>query len=152
MQVTNRLGTQIDYLVAINGEGTVFAGEQLANEARTILQPVSYDAAAKQFAEIVRAHPFEPPPELAGSDRDFTGRRARGRRIYGRYRTQATIDQLLEGLSDRTISDLAGLNGQPPLSLPPRTYVAVTESGVEVETGIKNFKEDASFHVVVGQW
>jgi hypothetical protein len=153
MQVTNRLGTKIEYLAVINEDGAFFAGEQLADGARTVLQPVSHDEAGKRFAQIVRDHSFEPPPELTGSDRDFSARRNRlSRRVYGRYRTQATIDQFLESLSDRTISALAGNTGQAPLSVAPKTYVAVTESGAEVETGLENFEEEASLHVSVGQW
>jgi hypothetical protein len=153
MQVTNRLGTKIDYLAVINEGGAFFTGEQLAEGARTLLQPVSHEDAGKRFAQIVRDRPFEPPPELEGSDRDFSARRNRmARRVYGRYRTPASIDQYLESIADRTISELAGMTGQPPLTVPPRTYIAVTESGAEVETGIQNFKEEASLHVIVGQW
>jgi hypothetical protein len=50
------------------------------------------------------------------------------------------------------LAELAGLAGRPALDLPPRTYVAVTTAGPEVEFGMPGVMEEASFHVVVGQW
>jgi hypothetical protein len=59
---------------------------------------------------------------------------------------------LNENLAGRAISDLAGMNGRPALDLPARSYVAITLTGPEVESGISYAKEEASFHVVVGHW
>jgi hypothetical protein len=55
-------------------------------------------------------------------------------------------------LAGEALTNLAGLGGQPALDLPPRTYVAITELGPEVEVGISYAKEEASFHVIVGKW
>jgi hypothetical protein len=59
---------------------------------------------------------------------------------------------LNENLANRALSDLAGMNGRPALELPARSYVAVTTTGPEVETGIPYASEEASFHVIVGRW
>jgi hypothetical protein len=72
--------------------------------------------------------------------------------MYGRYRPQSSEGQLNENSASRALSDLAGLNGRPALDLPGRSYVAVTTTGPEVETGISYAEEEASFHVVVGRW
>jgi hypothetical protein len=72
--------------------------------------------------------------------------------MFGRYRAQSGEGQLSENSASRALSDLAGMNGRPALDLPPRSYVAVTTTGPEVETGISYAKEDKSFHVVVGRW
>ncbi len=153
MRVTNRFGTPIQSLIAIDAGGRFFAGGQLASQSSAVLQPISRDDAVKRFAELVRNNEPEAPPALADSDRDFTGRQRRmAQPIYGRYHPQFGEERSNEDLAARAIADLAGLNGQPALDLPPRSYVAITITGPEVETGISYAREVASFHVIVGQW
>ncbi|HVT29831.1 MAG TPA: hypothetical protein VHE81_17565 [Lacipirellulaceae bacterium] len=153
MRVTNRLGTRIESLIAIDRSGKFFAGEQLANESRQTLKRISRDDAVKRVVELVRKYEPEVPPALAGSDPGYMGRRGRsGRPIYAPYGPQNGSEQLAGNLADRALSDLAGLDGQPALDLPPRSYVAFTTTGPEVETGISYAREVASFHVILGQW
>jgi hypothetical protein len=153
MQVVNRLGTRIESLLVLDDAGKFFGGDGLENDSRVALMPISRDDAVKRIVQLVRDNEPELPAALSGSERDFTGRRGRSmQRYYGRYRSQSSEGQLNENLANRAISDLAGLNGRPALDLPARTYVAVTATGPEVETGISHAKEDASFHVVVGRW
>jgi hypothetical protein len=153
MQIVNRLGTQIESLLVLDDSGKFFSGEDLANESRVALTPISRDDAVKRIVQLIRDNDAEPPPELASGERDFIGRHGRStRRLYGRYRAQSNEGQLNENLANRALSDLAGMNGRPALDLPARTYVAITTTGPEVETGISYAKEDTSFHVVVGHW
>ena len=153
MQIVNRLGTRIESLLVLDDSGKFFSGEGLASESRVALAPISRDDAVKRIVQLVRDNEPEMPAELSGSDRDFFGRRGRSTsRSFGRYRSQASDGQLNENLASRALSDLAGMNGRPALDLPVRSYVAVTTTGPEVETGISYAKEDASFHVVVGRW
>jgi hypothetical protein len=55
-------------------------------------------------------------------------------------------------LANASIATLAGTDGREGLALPPRSYVAVTETGPEVVFGMDGVEEQASFHVIVGQW
>jgi hypothetical protein len=150
MQITNRLGTRIESLIAIDDEGKFFTGEGFEKEQRAVLEPISRTQAVQLIVPIVRDNEPESPAEFAGSERDFRMGRRRG--YMTRYRPQISSDQLAENLASRAITDLAGLNGRPALDLPPRSYVAVTETGPEVETGIPYAKEKASFHVIVGRF
>ncbi|HEX5470668.1 MAG TPA: hypothetical protein VFW73_02220 [Lacipirellulaceae bacterium] len=153
MRVTNRLGTSIESLIALDESGKFFVGEQLANGSSATLQRVARDEAVKRIVELVRNNELEAPTALADSDRDFLGRHRRGAQaIFGRYRPPLNEDRTNEDLASRALSDLAGLNGQPALDLPPRSYVAITSTGPEVETGVPDARQVASFHVVVGQW
>src|SRR5207248_9101684 len=137
MQVTNRLETPILWLAVVNEDGKFFAGEQLADDSRTLLEPITREAAVDRFAQLEKEHPLEAPPELAGSDRDLMSRRARGKgRQYARTRPEAFTDPMFRSLASEMIGDLAGLNGRLGLELPPRSYVAVTATGPEVEIGI----------------
>ena len=60
--------------------------------------------------------------------------------------------RLSENLAGSALMDLAGLTGRPALDLSPRSYVAITETGPEVELGISYAKEEASFHLIEGQY
>lgn len=151
MQITNRLSARIESLIVLDKEGMFFAGDGIENETRAALEPISRTQAVQRIVPIVRDNEPEAPAALSVSDRDF--RMGRSRRGYmTRYRQQFSSDQLAENLAGRAITDLAGLNGRPALDLPPRSYVAVTEKGPEVETGISYAQEEASFHVIVGRW
>jgi hypothetical protein len=148
MQVTNRLGTRIESLLAIDEKGKFFTGENVEDGARTILEPISRAQAVQRIVPVVRENEPEMPTALSGSD--FRVGRRRG--LFGRYVPQASGDQLRDNLADRAVTDLAGLNGRPALDLPARSYVAITASGPEVVTGIPHAEEQASFHVIVGSW
>jgi hypothetical protein len=153
MQIVNRLGTRIEWLLVLDDSGTFFSGEELPIESRVALAPISRDDAAKRIVQLTRDNEPEMPPEFAGSERDAIGRQGRStRRLFNRYRQHSTDGQFNENLMSRALSDLAGMNGRPALELPVRSYVAVTTTGTEVETGISYAKEEASFHVVVGHW
>ena len=58
------------------------------------------------------------------------------RRMSRQYGLQYSEQRLDDNLLSDALADLAGLAGQPALPLPPRSYVAVTETGPEVELGI----------------
>ena len=153
MQIVNRLGVPIESLLVLDEESKFFTGQQLAEDARVALKPISRDDAVKQVVALIRDNEPELPAALAGGDQDFFGRRGRtSRRSFTRSRPVPGDGQLSENLANRAMADLAGLNGRPALELPPRSYVAVTTRGAEVETGIPYAEEEASFHVVVGRW
>jgi hypothetical protein len=153
LQITNRFGTEIQWLIVLDDTGKFFSGSDLVSDSRVALKSISRDDAVKQIVALVRDNEPEAPAALSGSDRDFIGRRSRSpRRLFARYRPQGSSDQLNENLANRAISDLAGMNGRPALELPARSYVAVTATGPEVETGIPYAMEEGSFHMIVGRW
>jgi hypothetical protein len=153
MQVVNRLGTRIESLLVLDDLGKFFSGNGLESESRVALASISRDDAVKRIGQLIRDNEPEMPAALSGGDRDFIGRRGRSiGRPFNRYRTQSGDSQLSDNLAGRALTDLAGLNGRPALDLPARSYVAVTATGPEVESGISYAKEEASFHVVVGRW
>jgi hypothetical protein len=72
------------------------------------------------------------------------------------FRTQFGLEysegRLADNLESVAIADLVGNRGTPLQQLARRTYVAVTETGSEVELGIADAEEEASFHVLAGSW
>jgi hypothetical protein len=59
---------------------------------------------------------------------------------------------LAANLANEAVTSLAGLTGGEEFDLPPRSYIAVTATGPEVLYGMDGVEEEASFHVIVGQW
>jgi hypothetical protein len=102
--------------------------------------------------KLVTDNAPQAPPELAGSDSNFAQLQQRRTRRYGRYGVEFSTERLQENLVAYMLQELAGLTSQSALDLPPRSYIAVTATGPEVELGIPEAIEDGSFHVVVGQW
>jgi hypothetical protein len=93
------------------------------------------------------------PEALDASDSDLAALQPRSRfSSNGRWGSQYNTGQLSANLAAEAIADLAGIGDGPALALPPRSYVAITETGPEVETGIADAEEEASFHLIRGIW
>jgi hypothetical protein len=48
-------------------------------------------------------------------------------------------------------SRIVGFRGDEPL-LTPNTYIALVAESPEVEKGVDSAREEAGFHIVVGDW
>ena len=153
LRVKNQLDTKIKALVVISDSGKLYFGENITSDASAGLQPVERDDAIRRINRLIVEHAPQAPDALASSESDLATMRSRSRYGgYGRNGLQYNPGKLSENLEGEALINLAGLGGQPALSLPPRTYVAITETGPEVETGISYAKEEASFHVIVGKF
>jgi hypothetical protein len=153
MRATNRLGADIEFVLAIDGEGKLFAGEDLADGARANLPPIARNEAIRRLRDLVVKNAPQAPEALASGDSEFAIMQQRQQRqVYRRYGLQYSTERLGTNLAHGAISELAGLEGAPALQLPPRSYVAVTKTGAEMTIGMSGAKELASFHVILGQW
>jgi hypothetical protein len=150
----NQLGTAISYVAAIDDEGNFFTGEGLAESATQNLAPTTWADVAAKLRTIVSDNLLVTPPELTDETSSFANTQRRQRRQF--FRSQLGLDYSAERLDDNlmsgAITSLAGTSSEAPLELPPRSYVAITQTGPEVATGIPGAVEDSSFHVVVGKW
>jgi hypothetical protein len=150
----NQLGTGIHYLLVLDDDGNLFAGENLTDRSKSVLEPIERTEAIRKVRELFTANRPEAPPALAAEDSDFQiiQRRQTRRMMSRRYGLQYSEQRLDANLLSDALADLAGTAGQPALSLPPRSYLAITEIGPEVVLGVPSAEEQASFHVVVGRW
>ena len=93
--------------------------------------------------------------------------------MFGLYQSARTYAQPLQYGAGNAVYNQLGGSG-PPLheqdsgtlerelfdlvqqmikeKLPPKTYIAVVESSPEVELGTPSAREEASFHVIRGEW
>jgi hypothetical protein len=153
LRVRNQLGTTIKTLVVVGEEGACYFGENIADAALVPLQPIERHKAVGRIGGLVVESLPKAPDELATTDSDLAAMTSRSRyRRFGRYGGQFSGGRLSDNRAGSAIAELAGRTDQPGLDLPPRSYVAITETGPEVEIGISYAKEDASFHMIEGRW
>jgi hypothetical protein len=142
MRAKNSINSHIEYVVVADNGGKLWMGEKFENGSTRFLESVERIAAAEQFRKIVADRSPQTPNELLGSN--LTRR--------GRYASYAGSESMETNLASLSVADLAGFSGKEALALPPRTYVAITSTGPEVEFGMDGIEEEASFHIIVGQW
>jgi hypothetical protein len=150
----NELGTEIQYVAAIDDDGKFFAGEGLAEKSTAELTTKTGADIVTKLRTIVTDNMLVTPPELTDESSSYAVMQRRQRRQI--FRSQLCLDYSSERLEDNlmsgAISSLGGTSSETPLDLPPRSFVAITQAGPEVVTGIPSAVEEASFHVVVGRW
>jgi hypothetical protein len=154
LAATNELGTRIKFVSVVDDAERVFCGKAITSGATVELAPCSRLDALRQLRALVTANEPATPAALAGDESSFAiNQRRQQRRVF---RRQFGLDYGTERLSSNLQSDaigaLVGSGGEPVLALPPRSYVAVTETGPEVVIGVPDTDEQASFHLVVGSW
>ncbi len=153
VRIKNSLSSKIKTLVLLSEANKFYMGEAIDADASAILKPVERDEAIRIINKQIADNTPQSPPELAIGESDVYALRSRARyQPYWRYGLQPNTGKLSENLANAALSNLAGLSGQPALELPPRSYVAITETGPEVELGIPYAIEEASFHVIEGHW
>lgn len=148
LRVTNKLDAAIQYVAVIDEANKVWAGENLGKDAVAFLQPIERGAAVARLRKLATDNAPQAPPELVDGDSYYRQYQMYGGR-YGQYYAEHT---LAGNLANDALGEVIGTHGMEGLQLPPRSYVAVTETGPEVEFGMRGAKEQASFHVVVGRY
>ncbi len=154
MKATNELGARINFVAVVDELGRVFIGDSIEDRASVDLQLSTHDDALRKLRRLIADNEPIIPPALAEDPTDFSRQQRRQQRRL--FRTQFGLDygtgRLGDNLQSAAIADLVGNRGTPVLELPRRTYFAVTDTGPEVELGIAEAEEEASFHVLVGNW
>jgi hypothetical protein len=153
LRAKNDLGTAITYLVVMDEANKIWSGEKLSPGAVAFLQPAERIDAVERLRKLVKENAPELPAALTDDDSTYARMQRQQWRMYrGRYGSYSSEQTMETNLANDALTGLAGLAGREGLALPPRSYVAVTATGPEVEFGMNGAKEAASFHVVVGQW
>jgi len=153
LRAKNSLGTRIDFVVVADDANKLWLGEKLENGNVGFLRAIERGDAAERFGKLVRERSPQTPDALTGLDtRSSSIQRQQWQMMRGRYSSYGGTESLETNLANVSISTLAGLEGREGLALAPNSYVAVTETGPEVVFGMDGVEEEASFHVIVGQW
>jgi hypothetical protein len=153
LRAKNSLNTSIEYMVVADETGKFWSHENLAVGKVEFLKPVERFDAVERFRRIVTERSPQTPDALLGADsRSSSFQRRQWMAMRGRYSGYSGNESLEANLANASIASLAGVDGREGLQLSPRSYVVVTETGPEVEFGMDGVEEEASFHVIVGQW
>jgi hypothetical protein len=129
----------------------MWEGENLRGDEVAFLKPVEREDAVARLRKRVKDNAPRIPEALSGADSSYLLDN-QWRMNASRYGTYGSGHGLDTNLVNLALSDLAGLEGREGLALPPRSYVALTTTGAEVEFGMEGADEEDSFHVTVGQW
>ena len=139
--------------MAVDDDGKLFAGQNVPLDVRTELQATVRTKAIRTVRQLIMDNDPQSPAALADGDADYIMmERRQSQMVRRRYGGEYGDAQFPGNLLNEAIANLGGLDGLPALQLPPRSYVAFTETGPEVEIGMSGAEEQASFHVVVGTW
>jgi hypothetical protein len=152
LRVKNELGTQVEYLAVVDESGKFWSGEKLDVGKVTFLQPAKQADAASRFQKLVTSNAPQVPGALSSEDSQYASIQRQQWRMFGQNTSYAGEQSLAANLANEAVTSLAGLAGGKELNLPPRSYIAVTATGPEVLYGMDGVEEQASFHVIVGQW
>ncbi len=131
LQVRNELGTLVKSLAAEDHEGNFYWTEQIEPGESVVLNPVPFSELVMNLRKIFS----ENQPEFPA------GAQAQGTSSFGPQLSSNLLETHLSTIVDPTNRSLGN-----------STYVAITATGLEYDTGVSTAKEIASFHVVQGKW
>lgn len=133
LRVVNRLGVDVAQLAVQDHSGKFYWCENLAAGEGGVFPVVTQRTVSSNVRRLFLEHALDYP---AGAEQpDYTGN------IYGFQITR----NLMEGHLEAIGSPLATGWGAG-------SYVAFTNRGVELDLGVDSAAEEASFHVIQGEW
>ncbi len=134
LQATNRLGVDIRTLLVVDAEGKIYLAENLpADESRLLPQSTQVQAMMQLRSQFSENEPQFPP----GTMESLT--------VEGNIRSFPFSQNLME-------TQLSAISSAVFQGWSPRTFIAVTDHGMDLSLGLEEISESASFHVVRGQW
>lgn len=132
LQVANRLGSNILMLAVCDEDGEFYLKRDLAADETAVIPKTKKLDVLLAIREVFTENEPEFPP----------GGEISGRRSHSGARfADGLLEMHMQGISSPMVREWK-----------KSTYVAVTETGIEVEYGLDNAREVESFHVVKGVW
>jgi hypothetical protein len=162
MQVENRLGVPIDFLMLVDDQGKLFGLEDMAVDAQAIVPPLDPAVAQRQWhARIDPKTPTMPPNYDPNRYDTIFSRNRFNYSFYGRNQSQWGPTQST-GVLERGISEVDSMLGRirdGGGSENKRTFVAITAESIKggdgepmAPLGVRGSRLVESLHVVKGSW
>jgi hypothetical protein len=154
-KLENHLGTRIKSLVLTDAAGKYFGANELESEAAATLIPLAADQAMKGIQQSVADNNLQLP---GGAQVNWFQQSNSYYPRRGNYNstpsppTGRSFEITNSGPTPQHDSVLERSLREWTQSLEPRTFVAVVEQSPEVVVGLDSAREEASLHVVVGNW
>jgi hypothetical protein len=151
LRVKNDLGAEIVYLTVVDPKGGLYSGEKIALGATVDLAPSSFPNTAHKWRTLDLEHAPAPPAELGDIARARQFALSR-RRYYFGYNSSSESTPLSENTQSLLMRHWTTFNENPLPDWRKRTYVAVVTTNSLVATGLENYDEEASYHVIGANW
>jgi hypothetical protein len=154
-KLENHLGTRIRSLVLTDAAGKYFGASELESEASATLAPLAADQALKAIQKTLSENDLQLP---GGAQMNWfqPSNNYYPRPGYYAPTTSPPPDGSFQiansGPAPQHDSILERSLHDWTQSLEPRSFVAIVEKSPEVVLGLDSAREEASLHVVVGQW
>jgi hypothetical protein len=157
--VENKLGVRIADLAICDDKGQFYFIENLDPDARKQTRKCKAEEIQAWCGKIASYNRPEFLPEMDPNMVNMNSMQRRRSYSYSYYQLQniQPVDMsgsLLELYMKRlggNGSRIVGFRGDEPL-LTPNTYIALVAESPEVEKGVDSAREEAGFHIVVGDW
>jgi hypothetical protein len=158
LQVQNRLGTVIHYVVVRDSSGNFFAGEAIADGKAGSLEPIDSPSANLKLHAIAKpvepADPQDYNPRLH-NDNLFT-LISGGRNHLPNSDSGAGDPLMSHSLLETNLGSYVNRHLNQPSDglgrMQPGSYVAIVEHSPLVVSGIPHAREEASLHVIRGKY
>ncbi|MBA3484429.1 MAG: hypothetical protein H0T51_21720 [Pirellulales bacterium] len=131
LQVVNRLGADVTHLAVEDHEGRFYWCENLADGKGQLVPVTEQGTLTKGIRELFSANLPESPD---GGDSSYGS-------VYGNALSQGIMEARLEAINSPMVQ-----------SWGPGKYIAFTKRAVEIDLGLDDIVEEASFHVIEGTW
>lgn len=153
LQVTNKLGSRILYLAVVDEAGNLLTGQHIDEDASVAVETATHNDGLRVLRELMLQNRPTMPPELAAA-RPASTNQSSQRQQYFRRRASPDfgLEQLSENTMNASIASIVDSNAETVVNIPRRSYIAVTETNPEVDLGLADVEEEASFHVIQGNW
>jgi hypothetical protein len=144
-KIENRLGARILSLVVTDVAGKTFAAEGVNDDASATLTALESSDARANIAKLILENGLQFPTGAQSSVFQTSQGYSRYSNMsrYGMGGNVATPAEA-ETILERSLHHAS--------DLPPRSFVAITETSPEVELGTPAAHEESSLHVVIGRW
>ncbi|QEG35518.1 hypothetical protein [Bythopirellula goksoeyrii] len=134
LQATNQLGVDIRMLAVVDDEGSFYLSEEIPANRSILLPETTQNQAMMQLRKLFSDNEPQFPPGTAESIS-----------VDGNIVSLPLAQNLME-------TQIAAISSAISQGWNPRTFVAITEHGMDLSLGLADVTEDASFHVVRGKW
>jgi hypothetical protein len=156
-QVMNRFGAPLIWLMVIDEAGNKWHGTEIAPDERVVLKSSPSVEELRLFRETLLANRPQLPPELQersnAARQDQRRGRRRSRTGLSRFSDEAPEYRLSTNFMERRFEAIAEtLTGSAGSDFPPRSYLAVTATSMEIPIALDNAEEVDGFHVILGHW
>jgi len=132
LRVVNRLRVHVVQATVRDHDGKEYYFENLADEARTIVPAARRQDIAVKMRKAFTDN-FPEFPSGAESPNGMGG--------YGVWLSKNLMEARLEAINSPIVQNWGD-----------GSYIAITSRGVELELGVDDVREEASFHVIEGKW